>query len=409
MEHKQEPGIFWLSSDPENFLAGHITLNDAGGTILTTAGRWGQYYDSGYSKQEVIHGMVGNSHIKLVNCAAVDHQSRGFGLLFDSDTTWHCQFAFRGNEYSGNIPNNIESVDIRVELLSDYISGLDLIKQGDDRKSLSWPYERKDTTANWDLGTVRIHQEIWPGSGAPQYQDSTTTVRTFTTVRIIFSQPQSWESVVSIVSCMQALVSIAKGAAIQIEWVSVVERGTPDVRLSASYDRVLHRVGNPNRSADLFTGEEFDGVDGIAKWLNAFHDQETILNLLLLDRYREPSFLTDRTAHLLKSCKAYQRSVMANPNQAINNLQTQVLDPMLAKAGTLFRRWLGNEQTWKDNACAGRNSVVFAPIRDYGTGSSQPDYNLINEQLYVMIVLCLLEDCGISPIFSNNVVNRAKS
>ena len=99
MDNEKEQGLFWLPDDPEERVAGVVTLNAAGGTVLTTYGRLGEF---GFEdrKQDTIHGLLAGSHVKLVNCLATN-QRMTLETSTADETTWHCQFAFRGSAYRG--------------------------------------------------------------------------------------------------------------------------------------------------------------------------------------------------------------------------------------------------------------------------------------------------------------------
>ena len=146
---------------------------------------------------------------------------------------------------------------------------------------------------------------------------------------------------------LQALVSIAKGEAVHVERTSIIQEGAPEARLSASYRPVLRRGAQQLRHSDLFTMQELGGVEGIARWLNVLHSRKYLITALLVDRYRQPVFIIDRTSHLLIACEAYQRHFMAGPGKKIDSLGKKVLDPMLCRAGRPFEEWVGKPEDWK--------------------------------------------------------------
>jgi len=208
---------------------------------------------------------------------------------------------------------------------------------------------------------------------------------------------------------LQAIVSIAKGEAIRIERTSVVDEGTPDAKLSASYHPVLHRGTRQSPHSELFTLAELGGMKGVAKWLNVLCDQEYLMTALLVDRYRQPAFITDRTSHLLTACEAYQRHRMAQPEKRIR-LGRDALDPMLDKAGQPFGEWIGNPEDWKKKVSEVRNNYGVGHLQGYAINSPvPPKFHLLNEQLYSLVVSCLLSECGVSEETRRKVVERMRS
>ena len=409
MEQQKEQGLFWLPSHPEQMVDGAIALDGEGGTRLTTYVELGQFgSDSG--ERPAIHGVLSAGHIKLVNCFATDQRTRLGTFLASDETAWYCQFAFRGGEYDGNIPNQIKSVDADIELLGDWVPEFEGIQLSRDRLTMSWPTTQPDQCTRWERGVVAVHQDIRPSWKFSRYGIEHAAVTAHTSVRVDFDQPQPWEAVLSTVLGLQALVSIAKGESVSVERTSIVEQGTPDARLGASYRSLLRRGTHQITHSELFTMQELGGIEGIARWLDVLDSQESLINPLLVDRYRQPSFITGRTSHLLIACEAYQRHRMADPNKRINNLREEILDPMLSKAGRPFGQWVGNPELWKGKVSEIRNQYGVGHLQSYGTGSAAaPDFHLINEQLYLLVVSCLLVDCEVPEETRHKVAERMRS
>ena len=409
MDKEEEKGLFWLPDNADEKVKGVFTRADDGGTVLTTYGQLGQC-GSEVRPQQVIQGVIANTYIKLVNCVATNHRMDIDGLSGADETTWYCPLAFRGGDYSGNVPNRIKSVEVTIELLGDWTSGFEGIKLSEDGLSLSWPANQPDQAARWDLGEVAVHQEILRSWNATRFAVEHAAVRVHTSTRVTFHESQPWLTVMHTVLCLQALVSIAKGEAVHVERTSIVEEGTPDVGLGASYRRVLHRGTQQIPHSELFTMEELGGVQGMAQWLNVLRDQESLVPALLVDRYRQPAFITDRTSHLLAACEAYHRHRMANPNRWIRNLRKTVLDPLLHRAGRPFEEWIGDLEAWKDTVNDVRINYGVAHLQGYASHVlGRPDFHSINQQLYLLVVSCLLADCEVSEDVRSKVVERMRS
>ncbi len=409
MDKKKEHGLFWLPSNPEEKVDGAITLDHEYGTILTAYGQLGQRVPE-MGKQQAIHGVLAGEYIKLVNCFVTNQRMNVEEFAATEETTWHCQFAFRGDEYSGDMPNRIKSVEANIESLGDWTPGFEGIQLAEDQLSLSWPASQPDQAARWDLGEIAVHQDIRPSWNFSRHAVESATVRAYTSVRIRFDEPQSWKTALGIMPDLQALISIAKGEAVHVEWTSIVEEGEPDARLRASYRPILHRGTRQIPHSELFTMQELGGIEGIARWMNVLRDQESLITALLVDRYRQPAFITDRTSHLLTACEAYQRHRMADPGKRISNLRAEVLDPMLCKAGSPFEEWVGKPDVWKKKVTAVRNNYGIGHLQGYASKStSPPDFHLINEQLYLLVISCLLSECRVSENTRRKVVERMRS
>ena len=409
LDKEKQHGLFWLPSNPEEKVNGAITLDDEYGTILTAYGQLGLFNES--EEQQAIHGVFASGYIKLVNCLLINQSMNAGKFAAAEETKWRCHFAFRGDEYCGDVPNRIKSVEADIESLGDWTPGFEGIQLAKDRLSLSWPASQPDQAATWDLGVVTVRQHIRSSLNFSRHAAvESATVRASTSVCISFDEPQSWRSVMRTVLDLQALLSIAKGEAVHVERTSIVEEGAPDARLIASYRPVLRRDTRQIRHSELFTMQELGGIEGIARWLNVLDDRESLITALLVDRYRQPAFITDRTSHLLIACEAYQRHLMADPGKRIYNLRKEVLDPMLYKAGRPFEEWVGKSEDWKKKVNEIRNNYGVGHLQGYaGRSSASPDFHLINEQLYLLVVSCLLSECGVSEDTRREVVKRMRS
>ena len=281
---------------------------------------------------------------------------------------------------------------------------------GDDRSSISWPASQPDLSARWDLGTLAIHQEIRNSWEFSRFGVETATISTYTSAHVGFNRPQTWGTTISTMQDLQALISIAKGEAVNVRTISLVQESAPDLRLGASFSQILNRDSNQLAHSELFTMQELGGIEGVARWLNVLHGQDVLINALLAARYRQPSFVTDRTSHLLTACEAYQRHRMKDRGKRINNLGEQILAPMLRKAGRPFAEWVGEIEDWKHRVSAVRNDHGVAHLQGYASASTEsPDFHLVNQQLYILVVLCLLAECGVPAETLSEVVDRMRS
>ena len=405
MHNEKEVGIFWLPDNPEAQVEGKISLEIGKRTILKLNGELKPYAQDN-EEQTVIEGVLSNSHVKLVGCLETAHRTSIGKFIHTAEQSWFCHLAFHGSEYGGNVPNEITSAEITIEDIDKWIPSLRKFTLGKDELSISWPANERQRTATWTLGEVTIHQTVrhWPAW--PSYAVSEASAKTLTTIRVDFSEPQKWSRVLHTVTDIQSLVSIATGKTPNVEQVKIVQKGSPDVRLIALYHPVLLRGSKPNNHSNLFTLKEIGGVQGIAQWLNTLCNQEFLTSPLLVDRYRQPAFVTDVTSHLLMACEAYFRSSIANPSKQVT-LRQEILEPMAQTAGKPFEEWIGNPKTWIEKVSQIRNLHGVAHLQGYANWQATSlDFNLVNDQLYLMTVLCILLKCGVNKDINRKIIRR---
>ena len=101
---------------------------------------------------------------------------------------------------------------------------------------------------------------------------------------------------------------------------------------------------------------------------------------------------------------------MTNPQKRVSNLWKEVIAPMVEIAGPTFKEWIGQPQQWKDKISDVCNNYGVGHLQGYKSGSSaHPEFHLINQQLYLLVVSCLLSECRVSENVRNEVVKRMRS
>ena len=124
---QEEQGFFWLPDKPEEKIEGVISINSEQGTVLTIYGEFDPLNPEPRKKQ-AIHGVLAQEHIKLVNCLNTGTRMNTQKFTEENEETWRCQFAFRGDEYEGNVPNKIKSLEANIELLGEWVKGFKKIQ-----------------------------------------------------------------------------------------------------------------------------------------------------------------------------------------------------------------------------------------------------------------------------------------
>ena len=406
MTDVSELGRFWLPCDPEDFVEGTLIVDENGVTLVTQD----QLLVSGLSNREpiTIHGVLATDHVKLVD-ALVTQSGTSFGRFLPkrNQETWYCSVAFRGGQYDGDCPDNITSVEFQVQSLEDWVQGFAGLKwdRVNSADSVSWLTDPPDLTHQWELGEVTIRQTVGHSRQAARHNVREVTVKTNTFFHIDFDRPQSWEATLGVVGSLQALVSIATGKQVAVEWTAIVE-GSTNVRLIAYYVPILRAIGQPVQHNELFTMAELGGIAGVGEWLNVIHRQGILTHALLVDRYHDPPFITDRTGHLLIACEVYRRPSLENPRAQVQ-LRKDILDPMLCRAGQGFLDWIGDASAWTKKVREIRSEHGIAHFQAFNDESVDVlQVQTLNQQLYVLVVNCILADCGVSGKLQDEVVAR---
>ena len=175
--------------------------------------------------------------------ALVTQSGTSFGRFLPkrNQETWYCSVAFRGGQYGPAIARTTSHLwSFRSQSLEDWVQGFAGLKwdRGNSADSVSWLTDPPDLTHQWELGEVTIRQTVGHSRQAARHHVREVTVKTNTFFHIDFDRPQSWEATLGVVGSLQALVSIATGKQVAVEWTAIVE-GSTNVRLIAYYVPIL--------------------------------------------------------------------------------------------------------------------------------------------------------------------------
>ena len=412
MRWDETSGLFWLSGQEDEKMQGTLKTNDVGALELVTEERFHPLHDpnadSPRNNQLVIHGQSGSNRIKLLRCILInDIPIERFPVGLIRQTTWTCQKAFVGDDYAGEIPQKIKSAEIRLEFMNEWMPRK--LRDADGLTGsvykLFAAHKRAQLPTRWSHGTLSLGEQPEAHVATTETQNPVSRRSPDPFLRFEFDTPQPFEVIVDTVSSLQVLLTIATGKAPGIDAITVVEGGSTDATLSAHYFPNFRTVGRTIPHRRLFNFLEFGGLHAVARWLNTLHDQTPLRQALVIDQYHQPAFSTDRTSHLLAACDVYMRREWNDPGKKIRDFRRQVLEPMAERAGEAFQQSIGDVQTWTSSVTHIRNYWGVAHFQGYGT-EPEDGYGIhpINSQLYLLLICCLLRDCGHSDEMLSTII-----
>ena len=417
MFHGTQRGLFWLPHRPDRTVDGTLVVDSKGALELTTQGLLdpGEYETTEYNK---VRGATQEGQVTLIEALTSSRLNSYGRYLTQHQETWHSYYAFQGDSYEGDLNGDIVAVEVEIQSLSEWAyEGRDLhMSLRDGTASWSAMDQLLEPPGQWSLGEIYIRHRIYPSGIGRVGRYSAINVSSTTSFVVRFNQPQSVASIEGTIGSLQALVSIALGEAVKIEKVVVtVNTGSAEDHLLLHFVPVLNPTDPVRKRSELFSMEELGGLGGVGRWLNVLHGQTHAKNGLLADVYRRPVFITEATGHFLIACEAYERHMAAHANQRSSSRKSsqmlirKILDPALGLAGQEFMDWIGDRERWKKKAIAVRNEQV-AHLENYGNPSvDAEDVSLLNRQLYTLLVVRILSQCGLSEDLLEKVVTRSRS
>ena len=407
MRWDETPGLFWLPGQEDQIMPGTLKTNDVGTLEIVTQQRFLPLHNPNaertHNDQRVIYGQLGSNRIKLLRCIL----AHPFPVGPTRRTTWTCQQAFVGDDYPGNIPQRVKSADIRLEYMNEWLPR----QLGDADEFTASAHQLfaankwAQIPTRWSHGTLTLGEQSEAHLATTETQNPVSRKAHDPSLRFEFDTPQPFEVIADTVLSLQVLLTIATGKASGVDAITMVESGPTDATLSAHYRPNLRKVGRAIPHRSLFNFPQFGGLCAVASWLDTLQGQTPLRQALVTDRYHEPAFSTDRTSHLLAACDVYMRRKWNDPSKKIRRFGPQVLEPMVTRAGDAFKQSIGDVQSWTKRVTDVRNNWGVAHFQGYGT-KPEDGYGItpINNQLYLLLICCVLRDCGHSEEMLSSII-----
>ena len=415
-------GNFWATDDPQAQANGELIVDLDGRVTLKTDGFFRDPNDDqadGFFSEpasrngtHLIEGQTISENIKLVGCFVKAQHGGMFGALGSLLPTveWHCSKAYVGAAFSGDEPAAIRSAEIVIPAYGEWVSGFpDIQWSGNgETRTMSYPANPVEKSVRWSLGTLTVSQLIRVTDVQfTRHGTRTTTVTTSFGILVEFDESQPVDTVMEIVTALQALVTIAQGQACNRLSIRVYETPNLSEGIQVYGQTILHSTGPVTKHGQMFSYNEIGSAEGIARWVDYAIRKRQLWNPMLADIYNQPTFITDRTAHLLIACEILIRSRSAQPDENLSGLVPKILKPLIKVAGKEFEEWVA-DPGWPHHVNKIRNEFGVAHFQGYANQSSPaPNFHATNEQIYTLLVLNILRDLGIENETIEKVIKRA--
>ena len=409
-----QQGRFWLPDKPENPVPGTLRLRSEGRLELTTSHVENNFRDTFLPYLEKDHrprtiaGVTTGGNIALIEATRLGRKTSVNTYLVETQQTWDCGYALQSKSYAPTpLEKNISSIEVNVQSLSGWTRDSRNLQLDPQNGHLSWPTKWEPHLHNWSSGDIGVKYSGRISGLDPNGSHHRAELTIDTAFLVHFHEPQHVEAVLDTVSALQSLVSIATGEPVAVERIQLtVIDGEKNHEALFHCRPVLYPVLPASKDTELFSFDEIEGTEGVAKWFSCMYGQPHVRNGLLIDRYHRPPFVTDVTQHRLLACEAYQRRVANNTR---GQMQFKDTLPPLQNCGQAFLDWIGTWETWTTAIIKIRHNQT-AHLQSYGWPSQDlASVDLVNRQLFVYLLIRILAECNFPTDLINLVADRASS
>ena len=400
MKELESDGLFWLADKPDEKVAGHLKTDGRQGAELVLIGAFhNPVLDFGGSVDRVrILGVAGNRYVTLDNCfrVAVSHKMPGV-----DQETYLVPTVFEGVHFDTNEELSFHAFELRLSNLEHWVGirGIALeqnvSQSGKDSVTLSYSQPESLVTptifGNLTLNFLySLSCEYFEGEIAQCNQ-----------FKFDFYEPQPLARILQLSAALQDLLTIGANGLSTIECLSLFH---PDEGTKSGSGRVpyipiaLHKAYRGKALVQdkkaihsvqmLFAFEDIRGLDGIAQWLEVTEKFKPVVATLTAQWYRPRMYTDNRFFNAVTAAEALQRICLQRKRVDL----LKALKSLAEKAGDAFHVLVGDIDRWAKVVRATRvNNVVHRGLCE----DDNPELYFLSESLYFLVVLCLLQECGV--------------
>ena len=411
MQELEIEGLFWLSSNPDDKVAGRLRFDAVNGAELNLIGSFHGLPTSGpHSISDVffrldapvrVLGIAGRKLLTLEHCKHAGITLESPGLV--RERYWP-RIVLAGAHFEDGESLDFSAIHLEIGNLEHWVwrSGILFDVKRDDSGSgineiqVNFKPPSK-LVATTDIGDLEL-EHTYRFRPDPILE---TTIAQACSIGLRFIAPRALEDAVKIGSDIQDFLTIAVHSPSPFRKVivshSVKSRRLPGGREVPVLIDVYHQFRGSNLrvpkgpihpSQMLFTFSDIGGLDGVAKWLDTSARYSQVVDSLLSHWYMPAIYADNRLLNTIIAAEAFER--IRRQQQYVNF--SDALQGLIEVAGAPFRELVKDVDVWvKEIVQARTNNLVHSGL--HGRLEGQRMYDL-SESLYFLVVLCLLRESG---------------
>ena len=393
-------GYFWIADKPENKVAGLLKTDGRQGSELTLIGSFSNsdLFGSESSKTVRILGFVGNNKVTLDSCMQTNLTRSYPGT--DSET-YHVPIVLEGAHFQNNDSLTFNGFQLQLWHLDHWIdlTGIEASYHRSPDGTLtpnlacSPPSTR---TTQTDFGVLQLQFGFAEQPGHFEYK--VTETRKFV---VNFHKPHTLKQLLQLSGALQDLLTVGVDGLSTIEGLTLFHPDVDTVSKSGVVFQFPIKLHLEYRGKDLtddkstivspqmlFTFEDIGGLNGIVRWLEVSEEFKPAIGALTAQWYRPRMHTENRFTNAVTAAETFQRIQLQE--QRVDLLKA--LRSLAQKAGDTFRVLVGDVDHWAKTV---RDTRVLNVVHRGLNEDDEPELYLLAESVYFLVVLCLLQECGV--------------
>lgn len=412
MERFDIDGLFWLVDKPEDKVAGRLRFDPVAGARLGLIGKFKNFIPSGSNPPVRMNAIAGGRFFTLEDChfERVTKEYAGGGQSGLTRHEYQSDLLLAGLHWDNREPLQFKNVLLHVRYLEQWVHALSSKPIGYEDRVNALPRISHKFDAFERSATVGANfGELGLSYGEVKYGDDfLEAVRRrncYFDLRLM--EPRPFEKILSLCWVLQDLVTLGcdyPSAVTGVTFEHAQQSGettdekkhpiTPYMRATGHYGSGSYDDVNVGKA--LFTFNDIGGITGVFEWLKVASRYGLAIgslthNLYSPNPYSENSFFNACTA-----AETMRRIQLGQQNLNLSKELPELAD----HAGDMFKDLIGDVSKWAEKVVRVRiNSVVHPGLR----GTDALAASVLADSLHLLVVLCLLEECGVREQASERV------
>ena len=406
-------GLFWLVDKPDDKVAGRLRFDPAEGARLRLIGKFKDFVPSGRNPAVRMNAIAGGRYFALENChfAGLKAEYAGGGQTGLTRHEYQSDLLLAGSHWEGNEPLQFKNVLLHVRYLEQWLNQANTLPSGYEGRSRYPPlivaafdeFKRQVVVAGafGELGLTHCRAQ-----SGDRFLETVIQQSFFFDLRL--AAAGSLDQVLNLCWLLQdmvtlgcdfpsALTDLAMDHPQQASDTVVTDKLPikPYMRSIGNYAAGQQESVSPSNM--LFTFSDLGGIQGVGKWLAVASRYRIAIGALVGNLYAPSPYLDSRFFNTCTAAEAFRRIQLGR--QSLNFAREL---PVLAQqAGDAFKELVGDVDKWAKRVVRTRDNVVVH--RGLRGGANTYDVLWLADSLHLLVVLCLLEECGAQKIAEEQV------
>ena len=408
MTTQQLEGYFWLPNRPEEQVPGWVTFGGSGPAELHLIGSLDSFFqvaDASW-KPVLINGVGTDWDIALYRCAP-QFLSIGLDKLRRREQ-YSVSNVLLGVNFDNQRPLEFASVSVELQHLQEWVNqkGMTVQRTMDEQsntiRELNVRYAPPETPQlATDIGEVQLDFPFTFTHGIgvdPSIEHSCA-------LRLEFYRAASLDDCLRLCHSLQDLVTVGVNQVARIRKFSLTSSNAMDTRRDGRprYKPIevygqwrghnLERfVGEWSRAQIAFSFTSMKGLEGVARWLTLSEDYSSVMDSLLGHKYLPELYPINYFINMTVAAEALVRVRRYRGGKRGNVYLAEALDELADMNYDSLADLVGDVDRWKEIIVKTREAnAIHRGLREH----DQPDFLLLAESLYFLVLLCLLKEGGL--------------